>query len=732
LHSYGLIGTMKIIQGFITSVLLISLLWGCSPKPPTVSLNTPTASIKTTIPPTSSVVSTPKPQASPTILPTPTMVAPSLKLEKITSENATSLSQIKLIGDGRIRDVAFSSGGGLIASGSSIGIRIHGGQDLIERAFIPSAASVTRVTFSPDGKLLAVGTEAGRVLIYTVDSLITSTKNPINPVREIKANNFAITCLLFSPDSQSLTSGSLDRTILVWNPTTGKRIRSLGGFLLGISTITYSSDSTMLAGGSVDGSIRVWSIRTGEVLNSTGTPERNRRQVDHYPLSLGFLPDGWLLLTWADGAVSTWDWHDKKSESQVILQNDEKYIHSIISPANNSLMIITQDSTMQVLHSYPNSTTGVRLEKESSLDLGTEVVSASLSTDGKWLAVASYPAQISLINLGTEEILMTYSREPQGQQVIASAFSPDSRFLATSHGDDLVRIWDALNMQNYFEVEISHIEPTQDLQFSSDGKQLICGADGIYLLPTTEFPNLLQQWSPDTSIKLPVDLQATRKIDTGGTVQTIAISIDGDYLASSNLMKKTIQLWDTQTGKLIGNLGGMLDPVEVLAFAPDSLTLAAGAADHKVYIWNLDNIPTATNSGGAAGESKYLLEKPDLIIKSEFPVLSMVYSPDGSQLAMAGTGWNVRVVKSANGELISNLKGSKDQINSLTISPDGKIFTSGGADGIIRVYVSGQESPLIILDVHAGNVNTLNFSPDGRMLISGGEDSTIRVWGISR
>jgi WD40 repeat protein len=723
---------MKIIQGFITSALVISFLLGCSPTPPTVGLNTPTASIKTAITPTSPVVSTPKPQTSPTILPTPSMVVPSLKLEKITSENAVSLSQIKLIGDGRIRDVAFSPGGGLIATGSSIGIRIHGGQDLIERAFIPSAAPVTRVTFSPDGKLLAASTEAGKILLYTVNSLLIVAKNPIKPVREIKANNFAITCLLFSPDSKSLTSGSLDRTILVWNPTTGKRIRSLGGFLLGISAITYSSDGMLLAGGSVDGSIRVWRIRTGEVLNSTGTPERNRRQVDHYPLSLGFLPDGWLVLTWADGAVSTWNWQDKKSESQAIMQNDEKYNHSIISPVDSSLMNITQNNVLQVLHAYPNSTTGARLEKESSLDLGTEVVSASLSIDGKWLAVASYPAQLSIVNLGTKEILMTYSREPQGQQVIASAFSPDSRFLVTSHGDRLIRIWDALNMQNYFEVEISPSEPAQDLTFSSDGKQLIYGADGIYLLPTTEFPNLLQQQLSVSTIQHQVDIQTTRKIDTGGTAQTIAMSINGEYLASSNLTEKTIKLWDPATGKLIGNLGGMLDPVEVLAFAPDRLILAAGSADHTIHLWNLDKIISAGNSGSSPGADKYLLEKPDLIIKSEFPVLSMVYSPDGRQLAMAGAGWNVRVVKSANGELISNLKGSKDQINSLTVSPDGKLFAAGGADGIIRVYASGQESPLIILDVHAGNVNTLNFSPDGRMLISGGEDSTIRVWGISR
>ena len=113
-------------------------------------------------------------------------------------------------------------------------------------------------------------------------------------------------------------------------------------------------------------------------------------------------------------------------------------------------MNITQNNTLQVLHASPNNATGARLEKESSLDLGTEVVSASLSTDGKWLAVASYPAQISMVNLRKKEIVITYSREPQGQQVIASAFSPDSSFLATSHGDGLVRIWDAINMQKLF------------------------------------------------------------------------------------------------------------------------------------------------------------------------------------------------------------------------------------------------------------------------------------------
>jgi WD40 repeat protein len=710
--------------------VIFSLITSCvSVKPDIPATITPEVTPNVSNTAISASPTTKLPEVS-TSTPSPVLNIPSLSLNKITPENTISLTQVKMLGDGQVSDVAFSPGGGLIAASSNIGIRVHGGQDLIERVFIPTADPVARIAFSPDGRLLAAGTQAGTIQIYSVNDLVSPDNKPIAPLKEIKANNFAITCLVFAPDSQSLSSGSLDRTILVWDPSTGKKIRSLSGFILGISAIAYSMDGTMLAGSSLDGVTRIWRFRTGEQINSSGSPDNKRQRVDHFPIRLGFQPGEWLVSTWADGDITAWHWQDTKSEPVNVHNQPDGYSYSLISPETGQITAANQDGKVQIFKSGSVNTESLPLTQGLSFETNGGIISASLSADGKRLVTASYPAEISLWDMATGEMVRSFSRSPHGRQVIASAFSPDSKFLATSHGDGLIRIWDAANLENYFEFEVNNSETTLSLQFSPDGKQLIIGADAIYQYFTDKFRDHLLQRQSSSPVQALIQLPFVKKISTVGMVQSVVLSPDGKYLASSNLMSKLVQIWNLASGKMIGTLSGFDDPVEVLAFSPDSHDLAAGSADHKVHIWHLDKLLSETSGVNPDHNDEFLSEKPDLIIKTDFAVLSLIYSPDGSQMAISGTDWNVRMVNSSNGGLLFLLKGARDQIVSTAISSDGKLFATGDADGIIRVYGSGQGVPLLVLEGHAGMVNTLNFSPDRRMLISGGEDSTIRLWGI--
>ena len=51
-----------------------------------------------------------------------------------------------------------------------------------------------------------------------------------------------------------------DGTIKVWDAITGKHSQTLDGHLAGISAISWSPDSQTLASGSDDKSIRLWDI----------------------------------------------------------------------------------------------------------------------------------------------------------------------------------------------------------------------------------------------------------------------------------------------------------------------------------------------------------------------------------------------------------------------------------------------------------------------------------------
>lgn len=66
----------------------------------------------------------------------------------------------------------------------------------------------------------------------------------------------------FSPDGARILSDSRDNTIKLWDAATGALIRSFAGASF---PVAFSPDGTRLLSGG-DGTIRIWSVATGELL----------------------------------------------------------------------------------------------------------------------------------------------------------------------------------------------------------------------------------------------------------------------------------------------------------------------------------------------------------------------------------------------------------------------------------------------------------------------------------
>jgi WD40 repeat protein len=69
--------------------------------------------------------------------------------------------------------------------------------------------------------------------------------------------------VVFSPDSQTLASGSEDGSVKIWDVNSGKELLTLSeknyqGVVKKITSVAFSPNGQILASSSIDGTITIW------------------------------------------------------------------------------------------------------------------------------------------------------------------------------------------------------------------------------------------------------------------------------------------------------------------------------------------------------------------------------------------------------------------------------------------------------------------------------------------
>jgi tricorn protease-like protein len=207
-------------------------------------------------------------------------------------------------------------------------------------------------------------------------------------------------------------------------------------------------------------------------------------------------------------------------------------------------------------------------------------------------------------------------------------------------------------------------------------------------------------------------------------VCAVAYSSDGKYLVSAGGSEFTpernggktsaeIKVWDRSAGSEHGKLQGHVNKVFAAAFAPESHTLATGAADQTIRLWDVD-----------------ALQERMLLRGHADAVSSLAWSRDGRLLASASWDKTVKLWDVATGGQVATLSGSDEEILSVAISPDGRWVAAGGSDWNVRLWEFGSRKLAAVLSGHRGIVYATAFSPDGKMLATGSGDETIKLWDV--
>jgi RNA polymerase sigma factor (sigma-70 family) len=238
---------------------------------------------------------------------------------------------------------------------------------------------------------------------------------------------------------------------------------------------------------------------------------------------------------------------------------------------------------------------------------------------------------------------------------------------------------------------------------------VVWSPDGSWIASCAgNFDNCVSLWDAATG-KEKLQFQQHKQ-----SVTRVGISPDGKLAASVDV-QKLLYLWETETGKVLGNR--RLDSNSPLVFAADCKSFAAIDEQGQACLVNAA-APLQTLRVYSAGPG---LQR----------VTCATWSTDEKLLATVTNLGKVHLFDAVTGKVLKTLEHSSD-VKHASFSPDCKTLAVAAEDKTVHLWQTASGQKIRLLEGHQAPVFVVAWSPDSKSLVSGGDDGTARLWDVDK
>jgi RNA polymerase sigma factor (sigma-70 family) len=558
------------------------------------------------------------------------------------------------------------------------------------------------LAFTPDGRLVAPG-RPGAVSILNpatrkIDQLVPKRATPVGPA--------AIKSIDVSPDGKLLALGSeagvtvctFDGTVRfeVANTPGGPPPRGddrlwFGGHF-GYAVFAPKGQTLAVVTSDAPDIVRLLDAATGE--------ERRRIDLSAHCVRLAFTPDGaTLFATERDQSVRAYTVADGKRvwAHAIKLTNPyENYTSAVaVRPDGKTVAVGATDNDIYLLDAAKGDEVG-RLKGH-----GWYPWCLAFTADGATLFSSGWDGPIRRWDVAARKQL-PLPVGVRGSSVVAAAH--DGKTVAYEDDGDTIRLIDAATGAERQILRLDGASYNQ-LQFSPDGKRLAGGGtsgDDVHVA-VWELPSgkLLRRW----------DWPKGR--DPHSTVECLSFTPDGSRLAAAVFRQSAARIWDIEKDREVAQLPHPM--IYGLSFSPDGRTLATAGWDKRIRFWNPDTAkvdremevkdphnPQADTrlyavcyapAGGliAVGDmnlSVRVFNVSDMSLRAtirmdgSFIFGALEFSPDGLWIATGLSGGELRVWDARSGEKVWDRGKHGGYVHNVAFGGDGRTLISGANDGV--------------------------------------------------